>query len=101
MAAVVLTAILWYVVWPPRTDAGYRHQAARTVQSFRSQVATAELWGRELDRDHTYLTTASVAVAETEFDATLTVNQFSAYQPPSGLEPLRADVASLGGDAAG
>jgi len=91
-----VTAALWYLVWPPRTQAGYTHQAQQTIGKFRSQVATARLWGRELDRDHTFLATASVGLDEMETDATNTLDQFAAYQPPAGQEPMRTEVTTLG-----
>ena len=95
-ALAVLVAALWYAVWPPRTDEGYRHQAEQSVAKLHSQVATARLWGRELDRDHAFLTTVSLGLAETESDATSTLDQFAAYAPPPGYGPLRASVTDLG-----
>lgn len=94
----VLVLALWYTVWPPRTEQGYRGQAHQTVAKFRSEVATAWLWGREVAADRTFSTTASVGLAEMEADATGNLDQFSAYQPPSDLRPLRADVVTLGDD---
>ena len=95
-ALAVLVAALWYAVWPPRTDEGYRHQAEQSVAKLHSQVATAQLWGRELDRDHAFLRTVSLGLDEMESDATSTVDQFAAYSPPARYRSLRSSVTALG-----
>jgi hypothetical protein len=96
LVVAVGTFALWYTVWPPRTDTGYRHQALQTLNKLQSQVATARLWGRELDRDHSFMRTVRVGLGEMESDATSTVDQFSAYQPPQEERSTRSDVTEVG-----
>ncbi len=90
------TFALWFTVWPPRTENGYRDQALQTLDKLHSQVATTRLWGRELDRDHSFLRTVRVGLGEMESDATSTVDQFSAYQPPAQERTMRSDVTEVG-----
>lgn len=87
---------MWYLVKPPLTDSSYDERARQTLSSLSSQVQTARLWGRELADGHTPLLTARVGLEEVSVDATGNVDQFAAYQPPSGRSDLRDHVDSLG-----
>lgn len=95
---IVLVAAGWYLVMPPVTDSGYRHQARQTLSSLRSQLATAEIWGRQLDLDRSPLPTVQTGLDEMESDATATLDQFAAYQPTAGQEQIREQVTSIGDD---
>jgi hypothetical protein len=94
-ALAVTIGGLWFGHAPPRTEGAYRAEAVRTAQLLHSQVATAVLWVRQVDRDHVTHQAAVVSFEESESDATTTANRFAGWDPPSGTDRLRARVQRL------
>ncbi|MFI7585464.1 hypothetical protein ACIB24_00140 [Spongisporangium articulatum] len=92
----ILVGCVWYTAAPPLTAQGYRHEARQTLSSFSSQLATAQLWGRELQAGRSPLRTTRTGLAELETDAGGTLNRFAAYEPVGGQTELRSQVVTLG-----
>lgn len=61
-----------------------------------SQIQTARLWSRQLERDRTLLATVRVAFRETDEDTSKAVAGFAALSPPEGTDALRDRVLQQG-----
>ena len=96
--AVLAFASLWYVEAPPRSATAYREEAVNTTETLRSQVQTARIWLRTLDRDDSTRAAAAIGFREAEEDANKATSSFESYDPPAGADQLRSEVTTLASD---
>lgn len=97
MAGLVVFS-LWWVQAPPRGETAYRESAQTTLKKLRSRTETARLWVVQLERDNVHTAAVEVALEEADHGASSALAQFEGYDPPRGLEALRADVVRAGED---
>ena len=97
LCALVVFSI-WWVQAPPRGPEAYRESAETAIEKLRSRAETARLWVEQLDRDRVHRAAVEVSLEEAEAGANSALAQFEGYDPPRRLEPLRAEVATVGNE---
>lgn len=96
---LVIAASLWWQIAPPRSDSGYREEAAKSAESMISHLETARLWAQGIADDEVTEQSASIGIEEAETDASSTASSFESVQPPEGQTELRAAYTTLASDA--
>jgi hypothetical protein len=99
LAIALVGACLWYVTAPPKGEDGYRERAAATAETLVSQVESARLWAVTEAEGKALTSTTLVGLEEAEEDAASAASQFEGYEPPDGVDALRARLVALAGEA--
>jgi alkanesulfonate monooxygenase SsuD/methylene tetrahydromethanopterin reductase-like flavin-dependent oxidoreductase (luciferase family) len=83
LAVCVIVGIAAGCAGPSRTDDDYRHKVANTAETMQGLIGTVQVALEAAARDRVPGPYLSVTLAETDDDASATVDTFDSVQPPS------------------
>lgn len=97
--AVLVLLLLSGCVTPATGRGSYRDKAVTSVRAATSEISTAELTVRLLQRGRAFASYADETITSNETALGSIAAAFGSVQPPDGEDTVRDDVSSLLGDA--